>query len=66
MAGCSEGIRAANITDLAAIDSLLQPLAVEGVTKPRTREQIRASLASYTVVEREGKVGQSPSTVSAR
>lgn len=52
-----EGIRPASPPDVDAIADLLAPLAAAGITRHRSREQIVSDLPTFTVVEREAKVG---------
>ena len=44
------------MTDTDAIMDLLTPLAVAGITRMRTRQDILQDLCQFTVVERENKV----------
>ena len=63
---CPEGVpeppeqcgaaRRAEVTDIDAITDLLTPLAVAGITRMRSRQDILADLHSFTVVQRENKV----------
>ena len=46
----------AEVTDTDAIMDLLTPLAVAGITRMRTRQDILQDLCQFTVVERENKV----------
>lgn len=46
-------MRAAVKEDLEGIADLLAPLEQKGILKPRSREQLKAELPHYTVIERE-------------
>ena len=46
------------MTDTDAIMDLLTPLAVAGITRMRTRQDILQDLHQFTVVQRENKVGR--------
>ena len=45
----------AEVTDIDAIMDLLTPLAVAGITRMRSRQDILSDLHSFTVVQREDK-----------
>lgn len=46
-------MRKATTDDLAGIAELLGPLEQKGILKPRTREQLKAELPHYTVIDLE-------------
>ncbi|CAI7875683.1 unnamed protein product [Closterium sp. NIES-53] len=49
-----EGTRAAQVSDMPGIRTLLEPLEAAGVLLPRGDEQLRRELPFFTVVERDG------------
>lgn len=51
-----QGMRAASRDDLPGIAELLAPLEQKGILKPRTREQLKAELPHYTVIDLEARV----------
>jgi hypothetical protein len=51
-----QGMRAATRDDLPGIAELLAPLEQKGILKPRTREQLKAELPHYTVIDLEARV----------
>jgi amino-acid N-acetyltransferase len=50
-----QGMRAASRDDLPGIAELLAPLEQKGILKPRTREQLKAELPNYTVIDLEAR-----------
>ena len=53
----SAGIRKARLSDVDAVQSLLQPLEKEGVLVKRSRNELEAMMHDFIVIERETKVG---------
>ncbi|KAL1316128.1 probable amino-acid acetyltransferase NAGS2, chloroplastic isoform X4 [Arachis hypogaea] len=51
-----EGTRMAQITDLAGIKQIIQPLEASGILVKRTDEELLKALDSFVVVEREGQI----------
>ena len=51
------GIRKARLSDVDAVQSLLQPLEKEGVLVKRSRNELEAMMHDFIVIERETKVG---------
>ncbi|KAF7828613.1 putative amino-acid acetyltransferase NAGS2, chloroplastic isoform X1 [Senna tora] len=51
-----EGTRMAQDADLSGIKQLIQPLEASGVLVKRTDDELRQSLDSFIVVEREGQI----------
>ena len=51
-----QGMRAATRDDLPGIAELLAPLEQKGILKPRTREQLKAELPHYTVIDLEARI----------
>ena len=50
------GIRKARLSDVDAVQSLLQPLEKEGVLVKRSRNELEAMMHDFIVIERETKV----------
>ena len=53
----SAGIRKARLSDVDAVQSLLQPLEKEGVLVKRSRNELEAMMHDFIVIERETRWG---------
>ena len=53
---CALGIRKARLSDVDAVQRLLQPLEREGVLVKRSRNELEAMMQDFIVIEREMKV----------